>query len=256
MGELKRISEITTAAGLPEIMRAGFRVVRGTDLTQAGSNLQSVGCARCNGTRLEYNPELRASRQCECVFRRALERRLSAIPPRYRYADLGTIEPRPDLHPAQAEVLALLRENPTGSYLFAGCNGVGKSLFGWALYREALVLGRRAVATTVHDWLTECVEAVRGAGELRMSVSAESLKSHPGQYAVFLDEFEKARPTEFAAEMLFHLVNAVYNHDHQLVITTNLPFGELQGHWNRIGDVWGASIARRLADHCTYLEMF
>jgi DNA replication protein DnaC len=72
---------------------------------------------------------------------------------------------------------------------------------------------------------------------------------------LFLDEFEKARPTEFASEMLFNLLDAARNFNHQLVITSNLDPEKLRAHWSRIDEIWGNSIMARLWD-CHRVELF
>jgi DNA replication protein DnaC len=72
---------------------------------------------------------------------------------------------------------------------------------------------------------------------------------------VFIDEIEKARATEFAAESLFALVDNCYRYKHQLVITSNLGVQRLKDHWDRLDGTYGKSIVRRLLDACAVIEL-
>ena len=84
-------------------------------------------------------------------------RKLAKIPAIYDGLDLDTITPDASRYHDQARVIAFLRANPESSYAFTGnltgddyerpndqSNRTGKSLFGWLLYRKAVLNGRRA----------------------------------------------------------------------------------------------------------------
>jgi DNA replication protein DnaC len=77
-------------------------------------------------------------------------------------------------------------------------------------------------------------------------VSVEALRRPHNRWFLFLDEFEKARPTEFAAEQLFGLLDAAMSFKHQLIITSNLKTDELRQHWSRASEVYGTSIMTRV----------
>ena len=187
-----------------------------------------------------------------------MESRLAAIPPEFRRCDLGTLEPRTDLHPKQASGLRAIQANPRGSFLLAGRNGVGKTLLAWSLYREAAIYADRSVhAFGLADLFDEYRRAETAVGQdWQPRLVPNALRKREGSHFVFLDEFEKARRSEFASEMLFRLVDAAYAFRQQLVITTNLTLPALADHWSAIDPVYGDSIARRLRDMCTYVELF
>jgi hypothetical protein len=89
-------------------------------------------------------------------------------------------------------------------------------------------------------------------------VTSEDLRSNSRRWLVFLDEFEKARPTEFAGEQLFLLMDAVYTYRHQLVVASNLGKDDLRARWSQASEQYGLSIMRRLLelDGLVYHEMF
>ena len=78
-------------------------------------------------------------------------------------------------------------------------------------------------------------------------VTPADLRSDERRF-VFIDELDKARPSEYAAEQLFELIDAAYSHDQQIVITSNTPLDGLAEHWSRNAATIGASIVRRLMD--------
>jgi DNA replication protein DnaC len=152
-----------------------------------------------------------------------------------------------------------VRASPNDSYLFLGKNGTGKSHFAWALFRHAVASRRPAIACTVRDLLTEFrrLEVGVSDGEIlrRPRVTAEILRKGGRPWFLFLDEFEKARPSEFASEQLFNLLDAAKSFNHQIVVTSNLTVDGLKHHWSRIDPIWGNSILSRL-EFCNQVEFF
>lgn len=192
-------------------------------------------------------------RECACLFERKRDRAIARIPPHYRNISLDSLSPREDLHPKQTGLIAEVKANPGASFLLFGRNGSGKSLCGWLLYRAALESGRPAVGLPTAELLAEFRRwEVSG---IEPSITAELLRDDRRRYLIFLDEFEKARPSEFAGESLFALLDAAYNYRHQVVITSNLTPAALQDHWQRASETFGVSILRRLLElpdaiHC------
>lgn len=182
---------------------------------------------------------------CKCLSDWRRDLKLARIPPRYRKQTLESINPLEAAHPKQRDLIPVLRERPGASFLLFGRNGSGKSLLGWALYRHAVGEGRPVAACSVADLLMQ-YRTFEFDREQVPVVNAETLRCSEDRYFVFLDEFEKSRPTEFAAESLFRLLDAVYCNHHQLVITTNLTPKQLQEHWAGASEYYGGSIMRRL----------
>ena len=181
------------------------------------------------------------------------------IPPVFGTPKLSRLQPRADLHPTQVSAINFIRLHPDDSYVFTGRNRTGKSHIAWAIYRHAVAQRRPAVACTVRDVLADFrrVEVGVPDGEVLKSprVTADDLRRGGKPWLLFFDEFEKARPSEFASEQLFNLLDAARSFNHQLVITSNFTAEQLTAHWGRIDSVWGNSIMTRLQD-CNQVEMF
>lgn len=233
------------------------RLNRIASRSPSGQTSASYSCEPCSDTGWVhvYSEDGRCLgvRECVCLFERKRDRAIARIPPQYRNISLETLHPRPDLHPTQSSLIPELIAHPEASFLLFGRNGSGKSLCGWALYRRALEEGRPAVGLPTAELLAEFRRwEVSGA---EPSVTAELLRDDRRRWLIFLDEFEKARPSEFAGEGLFALLDAAYNYRHQVVITSNLTPSGLQDHWQRASESYGTSILRRLLElpdavHC------
>lgn len=191
--------------------------------------------------------------------RKQAKSQLAVVPPVFNNPRLSRLRPRSDLHPAQVSAITHVRANPNDSYLFVGKNGTGKSHIAWALYRHAIASRRPAVTCTVRDLLAEFrrVEVGVPDGETLKSprITAETLRKPGRSWFVFLDEFEKARPSEFASEQLFNLLDAAKSFNHQIVVTSNMNVNGLHNHWSRVDPIWGNSILTRL-EFCNQVEFF
>lgn len=198
------------------------------------------------------------SENCLCVRRKTYRAQLAIIPPAFGKPKLSRLKPRVDLHSSQKAAIDFIRENPTESYVFTGNNGTGKSHIAWAIYRDALADRRPAAASPVSEMLNAFrrMELSIKEGDLwTPPVRAIDLRKAGKPWLIFIDEFEKARPSEFASEQLFRLLDAAQSFNHQLVITSNFRPDQLRDHWGRIDPVWGNSIMKRL-EVCHQVEFF
>ncbi len=221
----------------------------------------SVSCWRCLGvgTLLVTRGDQVLAKNCLCLRRRTAKSQLSLIPPVFGNPKLSKLEPRTEHHARQVNAIEYVRLHPDESYLLLGRNGTGKSHIAWALYRHAISKLRPFIACSVRDLIAEFRRVELGTQErepLRSpQVAPADLRGHSRRWFLFFDEFEKARPSEFAAEQLFSLLNAAASFGHQLVITSNFTDKQLQDHWNRASEVYGSSIMMRL-QICTLIELF
>jgi DNA replication protein DnaC len=172
---------------------------------------------------------------------------LERIPAEYRSFDLSSVQPDTNRHPGQASLVPALQSNPESSLLICGRVGCGKSLFGWLLYKRAVESGRPAVAAPLAELMAEFRRYECGDDKLPSVMSAD-LRSDRRRWLIFLDEFDKARASEFATEQLFLLMDAIYAGRHQLIVTSNLCKDELRAHWSRASEQYGVSIMRRLLE--------
>jgi DNA replication protein DnaC len=195
-------------------------------------------------------------KRCACLTRQIRQRALARIPPTYRDLDLMTIEPRLDLHEKQGLLIEHLRAEPECSYALLGRNGCGKSMVGWLLYKRAVEQGRPAIGLPTAELLAQFRRWETGGN--MPAIDAETLRDDRRRWLIFLDEFDKARPTEFASEVLFAVLDAAYSYMHQVVITSNLRQSELKDHWARFSEVYGPSIMRRVLElpDITEVELF
>lgn len=223
---------------------------------QSGSSAEPK-CVLCDDTGLVVMAD-KAARRCDCYLARVRTARLARIPARYASAILGQLEARPELHKGQLETIQEIQSAPFESYLLVGKPDCGKTHLMWALFRNAIDSGRHAVACTAIQLLEEyrrCFESKDFEAEV--TIRGSHLRNATAPISVFIDDIDKARPSEYAAEQLFDVIDAAYSHGHQLVVVSNLDTGTMEKHFNREDERYGAAIVRRLASEDTNLvEMF
>lgn len=196
----------------------------------------------------------KGARKCECRKPAILARRLDVIPARYRGVTLDATEPNATYHAKQAAALRLMRECPGDSYVLAGDPGAGKTHFMWALYRHAAEdINRRVVACSMLQLIEQYREAFRprpdGEHAPRAAVMPNELMQTSVPYSLFFDDVDKPRITEYVAEQIHALFDAAYNHNHQIVVTTNLRVREpdqLSAHFERADERYGRATVRRI----------
>ena len=153
-----------------------------------------------------------------------------------------------------------VKANPEKSYYLAGRFGCGKTLVLWALYREAVLQDRRVVACTLTELLNEYRQVIQdsmaGTPTTPPRLCAADLQQTHTRFNIFLDDLDKARPSEYAAEQLFEIVNAIADFQHRLVVTTNLSVAKLKEHFDRADERFGGAIVRRIMENTTRIEMF
>ena len=216
------------------------------DFTQSLPSEPVYACDACNDTGWTITVG-EGAKLCECEKRRRLARMLDRIPAEYRGFDLATIEPMTARHEKQAPLLVAVKANPMASLFLSGKNGCGKSLVGWLSYKRAVQEGRPAVFLTMSELLRQFRELELDSEKLPV-VDAPTLSKSKLRWLVVLDEAEKARPTEFASEKLCDLLDAIYRHRHQLIVTSNFTAAELREHWSKQNPVYGNSIMRRIME--------
>lgn len=240
------------------------RLVRDTSSSHSDESADSEFCPICNYTGVEVVPG-KGARTCVCVRVAAVKGRLAIVPPIFNEPRLERLEPMPDLHVGQTSVIEYVKANPAESYLLTGLNRTGKSHIGWALYRRAVELGRGVVACKVRHLLKDfqILETAETGSRFRPRITAETLAASTDTWTLWLDEAEKARPSEFAAEQLFDVLDATKSFKHQLLIASNYPTRRIEGinkptlgaHWGRVSETWGSSIMTRM-ESCNLVEFF
>jgi DNA replication protein DnaC len=222
---------------------------------RAGSEPPAYACADCRD--IEWLFTDRGAKPCECLLAKRRRRLLDRIPPEYRGFDLASIEPDPERSRDQAALIEALRANPNLSLLLSGRVGSGKSLVGWLLYKRAIERELPVVALPLAELLGQFRRYECGSDQ-SPAVTSEDLRDSSRRWLIFLDEFDKARPTEFAGEQLFLLMDAIYTYRHQLIVASNLGKDDLRARWSHASEQYGVSIMRRLLelDGLVYHELF
>jgi DNA replication protein DnaC len=200
--------------------------------------------------------ELECMKPCQCLEPKRAEFILNQMPALYKTADLSNIQPWSHKHKKQETILKEIKANPFASYLFLGNSGVGKSFISWALWKNAALSGRRAIATTAAELMREYRHLEVQSDAVRPKVLPTDLAQDQFKYTLLLDEIEKIRVSVFSMEKLFELVKNAVDYGHQLVVTSNMRDSELKRTFGQIDEVWGSAIMRRLVENTTIVEMF
>lgn len=222
-------------------------------------------CEKCRDTgmveemREEFGRKYAGMTRCRCRAEKIMRRALSVIPPKYSKVNLQSLKADSSRHAEQQRAIKLMRENPHANFAFCGSFGTGKTHLFWTLYEYRVRQSLKTYAGTLSDLLDAYRTAIQKSqqGEfVRVPVSADDLSQDHTSFGLFLDDIDKARPSEYATEQLFNLINAAYNFNHQIVFTTNLSPTQLVAHFERADERFGGAIVRRLIDNTNLIEMF
>lgn len=183
------------------------------------------------------------------------------MPPKFREFSLENLKPVVKIHAKQPEIVQTIKAHPDKNFYFGGNFGTGKTLFLWTLYRAAVMRDvQRIVVCSLSELLNDFkrfMQASKGGTEkVYPRLCAEDLRQNHTKFSIFLDDIDKARPTEYAAEQIFEIADAIYTHQHQIVLTTNLGTNALVSHFEKADDRYGGAIVRRLTDNVKIYEMF
>jgi DNA replication protein DnaC len=230
-------------------------------------------CELCNGTGVEAVPG-KGARSCSACTLPAQERSrsllLSKIPRRYSGARLDTLEAN-GLHKDQKRLVSFVKTHPFENYYLCGDNDTGKTHILWALYANAVTSGRNVIVTKLVDWIESLkAEFSRSTPERAVERYARiaDLRQSRYPFSIFLDDIDKARPTEYVAEVFFNLIDTIYNYQHQLVVTSQLdPEKSVKGrnsliqHFEGRGETYDGryaiGIVRRIVnDETNVFKMF
>jgi DNA replication protein DnaC len=194
-------------------------------------------CATCT-ERLEAEDRDRMAAEAEQHRAQATARRLRSVgvPAHLRGYGFADIDQPEGLERA----LELARAWAAGELPglgFVGPNGTGKS-------RVSVAAANEACARARVRWYSAPVLIARlGSGGFDSPERTAALEALMGTGPLVLDDLDKARPTEYAAEALFTAIDARVDGGGQLLVTTNLNGAELAQRW---AQPYGAALADRL----------
>jgi DNA replication protein DnaC len=214
---------------------------------------------------------------CECVKYRSLWKVFcDYIPEHYLGVSLSDLSPSTSSKlpiARQESEIAFIRERKDDGFFFLGPAGTSKTTFAIALYRDALTtlfrqqwkgssltlyagpqgiwrINGDSLLRQFHEKATnfEAKEPDVTAGKIRSEARS---KRRP---CLILEEIDKSKMTDFRANTLFALVDALYECGGRLVLTTNLTLTEFAGMFSNSGSdnirATGAALMRRIKEMC------
>ena len=209
-------------------------------------------CLVCHGRQeydivyrgIETNFFWRKTCQCLCETRRMYRRMLAfyGVPLSLRKVNIGDLSPSPKSCLSigfQEKEIAFLRKHSSESFFFLGPPGSSKTTFSAALFNLAVwrscslhngdkfwrVDGNHLFETEVAYATANDKESVQRditPDEIRRARRKGGYGQNPGFPVLLLEEIDKRKMTEFSANILFRLIDAMVESEGQLFLTTNL----------------------------------
>ncbi|MBN1527965.1 MAG: ATP-binding protein [Thermoleophilaceae bacterium] len=183
------------------------------------------------------NERAEADRQADVLARRVAR---SGLPRMLQGNSLDTLDDQ------VRELMRAFAERQVDAVALYGSFGVGKTHAAAAAFQARLEHGPGR-------WFylpTLFARLAAGFDSPAREEALAALASRRG--ALVLDDIDKARPTEYGAEIILTAVDEAVTNGDALIITTNLKFSELAKKWP---EPYGDAIASRLAGYCQVLTM-
>jgi DNA replication protein DnaC len=207
----------------------------------------------CDGSGLLVDELTNTAHDCRCrpqLIAQRKARSLSAVIPR-RYADVAferppvtEIEPRAVVSAVRSFVDRIDSHLDAGRGLwFMGPVGTGKTTLAMLVSKAAIKAGRSVAIYSLPRLLNEIRDTHRSERshvELLDRLTAVDL--------LHIDDVGAERTTDWVLEELYSIVNARYEDQRSMVITTNLDYDELSAQIS-------ARTASRLAEMCDQLPL-
>ncbi len=166
----------------------------------------------------------------------------SGVPERFEKCNLNNFFPGNNREILAAAIGFVAMFPRSEGLFFAGGPGLGKTHLAYAIAMELIKKGHQVVVGTVPSLLS----GIR-AGFERGNESAEAvLRRYKTVKLLILDDFGKEKPSEWVEEMVYDIINARYEANRPLIVTSNLKISEVADRygWN------GVAIRSRLFQMC------
>lgn len=140
------------------------------------------------------------------------------------------------------------RSNRNGLYITGPC-GVGKSHLAFSIANTLIEKGNSVIAMTMIDLLMK----IRGSYNDEHQKEEEILKIYEDCALLVIDDLGKEKPTGWALQMIYSIIDHRYNAKKPMIVTTNFNANELM-------EVFGNSsisqaIMDRLFEICRYVPI-
>lgn len=208
----------------------------------------------CDGSGFVVDEETRTARRCRCHGQRIAARRTRSlsrsIPKRYRGLsfDRPPVSDMPDyiVRAVRAYVRELDRalDEGRGLWLF-GTVGTGKTSLAMLVSQEALAHGRSVAIYSLPRLLAEIRTTFDEESD---SSYTELLDRLTAVDLLHIDDVGAEKTSPWVLEQLYAIVNARYEEERAIVLTTNLPVEELTTQI-------GARTVSRLQEMCEMLPL-
>lgn len=181
----------------------------------------------------------------------------SGLSKRFLRRTFATFQVTPENHKAYrtcrkyADTFGNLDADKNSLMLAGGC-GTGKTHLAAAIANALLAKMVPVVFTTPND-LTAAVRSSFDTGKDEVAV----VRLYQNAPLLVLDDLGKDQPTQWSVALLYRILNARYENDAPVVVTTNYDAAGLVKRLTPPGgdDVTGRAIVDRLTEMCYYLPM-
>jgi DNA replication protein DnaC len=218
----------------------------------------SSDCPRCNGFGVLESQDGRRIVPCSC--REGVEtdgRRLSArIPERYRSCTITNFN---TLHDSQRAAKAFARRfveaypGVSAGVLMIGPVGVGKTHLAVAILAE--LLDTKAVRGIFCDF-TELLDRIQASFGRGVEESSDDiLAPYRDTELLVLDELGARRPSDWARDVLYGLLNTRYNRKRSTILTSNYGDEPEKPGGETLELRVGVAVRSRLAEMCQLLPI-
>ena len=218
----------------------------------------SLACPVCKGFGVLESPDGRKVVPCRCRegVERETRRRAARIPERYRNCSLTNFNELTDSQRA-AKALArrFVREYPAvdRGLVIVGPVGVGKTHLAVAILAELVdTMGARGVFCDFTDLLARIQASFsRGSEESEDEILAVYREAD----LLVLDELGARRPTDWARDVLYGLLNTRYNRNRISILTTNYTDAPEKPGGETLELRVGTAVRSRLAEMCQLVPL-